>query len=87
MKWYEATTGNHQGLIIDENNGDNIAVAYDKKHARIIAIAPESLEALQEAYPFLHQYRTSLVNIDNKKFNDVEKLMSKIAPIIARATC
>ena len=42
---YEANTGNHQGLIINENTGENIAVAYDKKNARLIAAAPDLLEA------------------------------------------
>ena len=26
--WYSANTGNHQGLVIDEVNGDNIAITY-----------------------------------------------------------
>jgi len=47
--WYEAKTGNHQGLIIEEKSGINIAVCYDKKHAPLIAGAPEMYEALQIA--------------------------------------
>jgi hypothetical protein len=49
MKWYEAETGNHQGLIIDEETGENIAIAYDKANARLIASGPELLEALKTA--------------------------------------
>ena len=45
--WYEAKTGNHQGLIVDEKTGENIAVAYDKKNARLIAAAPDLLEACE----------------------------------------
>jgi hypothetical protein len=45
--WYEAKTGNHQGLIVDEKTGDNIAVAYDKVNARLIAAAPRMLEMLK----------------------------------------
>lgn len=47
-KWYTASTGNHQGLIIEEESGRNIAVAYDKKDAPLIAAAPELLEALAQ---------------------------------------
>ncbi len=45
--WYESSTGNHQGLIINEVTGENIAVSYDKKHAALIAAAPELLDALR----------------------------------------
>ena len=45
MGWYAAKTGNHQGLIIDENTGKNIAVTYDKEDAEFIASAPDLLTA------------------------------------------
>ena len=44
-QWYEASTGNHQGLIIEEDTGENIAVSYDKADARLIAAAPDLLAA------------------------------------------
>ena len=44
--WYESGTGNHQGLVISRSTSANVAVAYDKKDARLIAAAPEMLEAL-----------------------------------------
>ena len=44
--WYEARTGNHQGLICSDG-GANVAVAYDKEDAALIAAAPELLEALE----------------------------------------
>ena len=37
--WYESNTGNHQGLIIDEETGDSIAVTYNKKDAEFICRA------------------------------------------------
>lgn len=43
--WYEASTGNHQGLVISEKNGRNVAVCYDKADAPLIATGPELLEA------------------------------------------
>ena len=46
--WYEASTGNDQGLVVDENSGDNVAVVYDKANARLIAAAPKTLEALDK---------------------------------------
>jgi hypothetical protein len=45
--WYDKSgAGNHQGLIISESDGRNVAVAYDKKDAPLIAAAPELLSAL-----------------------------------------
>ncbi len=51
MNWYAKTANlgspHEQGLIIDEETGDNIAVTYDPKHAPLIAAAPEMLAALE----------------------------------------
>ena len=45
--WYRASTGNHQGLVISELNGENIAVTYDKKNASLVAAAPDLLAACE----------------------------------------
>lgn len=45
--WYEASTGNHQGLIVEEVTGRTVAVAYDKADAPLIAAAPDMLAALK----------------------------------------
>ena len=37
-----------QGLIVAEETGENIAVSYDKKNARLIAAAPDLLAALTQ---------------------------------------
>jgi hypothetical protein len=47
QSWRAAKTGNHQGLIISETTGENIAVAYDSKNAALIAAAPELLEVVK----------------------------------------
>ncbi len=51
MKWYAKDLNNvaDQAVIIDEETGKNIAVAYDKKDMDLIAAAPELLEACQYA--------------------------------------
>lgn len=54
--WYVATTGNHQRIIIDENTGKNIAVAYEAEHAPLLAAAPELLAALQRTLNWLTSY-------------------------------
>jgi len=46
--WYGSDTGNHQGLIISEDTGENVAVCYDKENAGLIAVAPEMLRLLIE---------------------------------------
>jgi hypothetical protein len=43
-KWYEGNTGTHQGLVIDEQTGESIAVTYKKENAALISAAPELLE-------------------------------------------
>jgi hypothetical protein len=47
--WHAASTGNHQGLVIEDETGRNVAVAYDKADAPLIAQAPAMLEALRTA--------------------------------------
>ena len=44
-KWFVASTGNQQGIVIDETDGRNVAVIYDKADAPIVAAAPELLAA------------------------------------------
>jgi len=44
--WYTPKTDSHQGLIIDEQTGNSVAVAFDKADAPLIAAAPDLLEAL-----------------------------------------
>lgn len=56
--WYEAGTGDHQGLIISEANA-SVAVTYDKKDARLIAAAPDLLDALCMALPFVEDHEGS----------------------------
>jgi len=48
--WHEARMGNdHQGLIIEEETGRNVAVTYKKEDAPIIVKAVNSHDALVEA--------------------------------------
>ena len=49
MNWYASPTGNHQGLVIDEATGDNIAITYKKENAPLVAAAPDLLNALKMA--------------------------------------
>ena len=51
--WYEASTGNHQRLIISEVDGSNVAVVYDNKDAAIIAAAPDLLRVCKELFSYL----------------------------------
>lgn len=47
MKWYTAKIGGGQGLVVEEDTGRNVAVAYDKKDAPLLAAAPDMLAALE----------------------------------------
>ncbi len=46
MNWTGQITSSDQGLVIDDETGRNIAVAYDPKHTSLIAAAPDLLTAL-----------------------------------------
>jgi len=49
MNTWHATksSGNGQGLVIDDQTGRNVAVTYDEKDASLVAAAPELLASLQ----------------------------------------
>jgi hypothetical protein len=47
MNWTGQVTSSDQGLIIDNETGRTIAVAYDPMHTNLIAAAPKLLKALQ----------------------------------------
>jgi hypothetical protein len=47
MNWTGQVTSSDQGLIIDDETGLNIAVAYDPGHTNLIAAAPDLLNAVR----------------------------------------
>lgn len=51
MKWYAKSLQNKAGqaLIIDEETGRNVAVAYDQKDAEMLAAGPRLAAALKRA--------------------------------------
>ena len=49
MNWYAKSTSGGQGLVIDEADGRNVAVAYDEKDAGLLAAAPDMRTALSTA--------------------------------------
>ena len=60
MSWYTSHGGAGQGLVIDEESGHTIAVAYDEKNAALLAAAPDLLKALQD---ILEDHRTDLFSL------------------------
>ena len=53
-KWYCSTNkSGEQAIIIDEDNGRTIAVAYDAGDGPLLAAAPEMLALLQRALPWM----------------------------------
>ena len=49
LPWYEGRTGNHQGIVISENTGENIVISYHKKYAEFIVRACNAHDDLLEA--------------------------------------
>jgi hypothetical protein len=57
MNWYAKNGSGGQGIVIDEDTGRSVAVAYDVKDAPLLAAAPEMAEALRECRIALTFYR------------------------------
>ena len=66
-KWYEGNTGTHQGLIVDENTGESIAVSYKKENAKFISASPQMLDVLKYAA----QWYSDNINIMPVAFQSV----------------
>ena len=62
--WYVSKTGDHQGLVVSEATGENIAVVYDKANAKLIAAAPELLAACKCAELDLYDFVTEWMDQD-----------------------
>ena len=55
--WYSANSaGGHQGLIVSEATGANVAVSYEANDARLIAAAPELYESLEQTVASLEHW-------------------------------
>jgi len=55
--WYAAKASGDQGLVIDEQTGENIAAVYKAENAALIAAAPElrtSLTAMVEHCTYMN---------------------------------
>jgi hypothetical protein len=57
--WYVGKTGNHQGLVIEEETGRSVAVAYDKQDAPMLAAGPRMADALAKVAAFLESWAKS----------------------------
>lgn len=60
--WYVASTMNDQGLVVDENTGENIAITYKAENATLVASAPEAIRLLAETLDMLN-------NMTSKEFS------------------
>ena len=67
MNWYAAHNSNDQGLIIDEDTGENIAVSYKAKNASMIASAPEAASLLTETLDMLNNMTSEDFSIGKDK--------------------
>jgi hypothetical protein len=49
MAWYaKKSAGTGQGIVIDEEDGRNVAVAYDEQDTALLAAAPDLLNACRK---------------------------------------
>ena len=69
--WYaKKSASSGQGIVIDEQTGQSVAVAYDTKDTALLAAAPELLAALQ----LFTEFRAGLGKTGAKvSIADVEK--------------
>lgn len=80
--WHESNTGNDQGLIIDDETGRNVAVSYEAKDAKLIAAAPELLEALKaiEGMCNMPEVRKAMIKHEQAYYH---KIMRQVAESIS----
>jgi len=83
--WHESSTGNHQGLIVSENTGDNIAVSYDKVNAQLIAAAPDLLRSCMRVKELHSGYWLSHSMNTTKEIKDIAILINEATAILERA--
>jgi hypothetical protein len=80
MNWYaSANSNNTQGLIIDEDTGENIAVSYKAENASLIAAAPEAIDLLKETLGRLENMTIEEFALGRDKFirMKIESLLHK----------
>lgn len=58
MNWHSRNSGNGQALVIEEETGKNIAVAYDEENGDILASAPLAISLLKETLETLESMTT-----------------------------
>jgi len=75
-QWFTQSTGNHQGLIVDMETGNNIAVCYDKEDAPLMAASPVMLKALE---------RIAKWSI-GKSLPEIQGILCDVHEAIAKAT-
>jgi len=74
--WHSANVSGDQGLIIGDN-GKNVAVAYDKVDAPLIAAAPDLLAALRIACAALEEHK------DEGTLPTVQRIMYQVEESIS----
>lgn len=80
--WYEGNTGTHQGLVIDEQTGESIAVTYKKENAALISAAPELLEICKTVDDLL---ASRFWHIDKKSSINWDKVRKELQSVIQKA--
>jgi hypothetical protein len=88
--WYEAKTGNHQGLIISEATGENVAVTYDKRDTgpivRAVNCHEDLLAACKDAKRILEGSIGDLLTGDSMNDTGAYDLLELLSAAIAKAT-
>ena len=62
--WHAGSTGNHQGIVIDEETGRTVAVTHDAKDGPLVAAAPELLDALRALCDFANAALSGTIHDD-----------------------
>jgi hypothetical protein len=85
-KWYMMSKqDDSQGQVADEGTGRTVAVSYDAKDANLIAAAPELLEALKRAAPWLGKMIADGAHKNSVLSRDCEVTLKLVEAAIAKA--
>ena len=92
MKWYTSTNPeeDRQGLVIDEETGQSVAITYDPKHAQLIAAAPELLAGIVKAEKMLAEANYAFYVTGKRKalesaLNESKTLLIELRAVVAKA--
>ncbi len=85
MGWHCGNLSGSQGLVIDDEDGRSVAVAYDTKDTPLLAAAPEMYEAIQRMIIIIEACDALLYEYDPVVFKDENDYLGHAREVARKA--